>query len=47
MLLPLSSKPRHSQGALVQLHPDAVAPASQREGAAVGSKLEVETLCFL
>ena len=47
MLLPLSSNPGHSQGALVQLPPNAVAPASQRGGAAAGSKLEVETLCFL
>lgn len=47
MLLPPSSKPGHSQGALVQLHPDAVAPARQRGGAAAGSKPEVETLCFL
>lgn len=31
MLLPPSSKPGHSQGALVQLHPDAVAPAAREE----------------
>lgn len=47
MLLPLSSKPGHSQGALVQLHPDAMAPASQRGGAAARSKPEAEALCFL
>lgn len=35
-----------SQLRVTLLHPN-VAPADRREGAAAGSTLEVETLCFL